>query len=166
LAVPTIIASDLSNSDLMSIISGKALAYNWYSNIPASYTSLWYKANWWFDFNWTKPNNILLYSWTNISELNNWWVILKTFSDNLKKAYSWTALQNQWIYKQILAVDTTNTSKINEIISPVINKALWLKIALDTNLPFISSKVITNTTNTPGVCKFDISIFDNCIFWN
>jgi len=149
LAVPTIIASDLSNSDLMSIISNKALAYNWYSNIPASYSSKGYKSKWWFDFNWTNPNNVLLFNW-NISDLNKWWVVLKAFSDKLKAAYSWTTISNKWIYKQILAVDTNNVAQIGNVISPIINKALSLKVALSTNSSFSTN--VTTVTTPPNTC--------------
>jgi len=142
-AIPTIIASDLSNSDLMSIISNKSLAYNWYLNIPASYSSLGYKSKWWFDFNWTTPTNIVVYKW-NKRDLKSW-PILKTFSDNLKKAYSWTVLQNQWIYRQILAVDTTNTWQITTTISPLINDSLWL------NLITRSTPSSNNTSNVAVV---------------
>jgi len=151
LAVPTIIASDLSNSDLMNIIWKKGLAYNWYSNIPASYSKKGYKTKWWFDFNWTKPNNVLLFEW-NTSDLNKWWVILKTFSDKLKAAYSWTTISNEWIYKQILAVDTNNTSQISNVISPIINKALSWKVALSTSSSSFTTNVTTVTTAPPNTC--------------
>jgi len=146
LAVPTIIASDLSNSDLMNIISNRSLAYNWYSNIPASYSSKGYRTKWWFDFNWINPSNVLLYQWTNIWDLKSW-PILKTFSDKLKAAYSWTVLENKWIYKKILAVDTTNQSQINTIISPIVNKGLWLNLSVSIIPPSNSCTATPSFTN-------------------
>jgi len=129
LAIPTIIASDISNPDIMSIVAAKKLAYNGYKNIPSTYTPFWYQNAWWFDFNSVMPSTIVVYQWTNVNELSSSWWALKTFSDKLQLAYSWTTISTTWIYKQILWVDTTNTQQINTVISPLINQSLWLSLA-------------------------------------
>jgi len=156
LAIPTIIVSDLTSPDIMNIIASKRLAYNGYSNIPETYSKLWYKTQWWFDFNSINPTNTILYQWTNISELSNWGPLLKTFSDKLIAAYSWTTLNTTWIYKQILWVDTTVTAQINTVISPLINQSLWLNLA--TTNTVVNNITPSCATPTPTVWGNLISI--------
>ena len=53
LAVPTIINWDMTLTDIITILESKKLVYNWYANLPSSYTWTIFELNWWFDYNQT-----------------------------------------------------------------------------------------------------------------
>jgi len=130
LSVPTIIASDLSNTSLLSILTNKALAYNWYSNVPASYKWLWYTSTWWFDYNSTTPSNIVSYITTNMKLLSSDGQQLRNFINNLQKSYSWTTIWWKWIYSKILAINTNVDAQVVALVWNIVNNSLWWSIDL------------------------------------
>jgi len=140
LALPSIIATDTSNTDIQYILDNKKLVYNNYNNLPNSYTGSQYEINWWFDYTNTNP---LIYSW-NIQNLKNENELLK-FADNLKKAYVWTILENKKDFKKIVDIDTTNKNiSSKNIIITYINNNIW-------GLPEVKGLEIDNSCSGENV---------------
>lgn len=112
LALPSIISTNLNNSDITTIIDNKELVYNNYSNIPNSYKDSWYTMTGWFDFN---LNSIVVYSWSikSLDQEENKLI----FISNLKNAY----------FGSILATDPTYTEIVNTNTGS--NRVWSLKIA-------------------------------------
>jgi|SaaInlStandDraft_4_1057021.scaffolds.fasta_scaffold15598_1 prepilin-type N-terminal cleavage/methylation domain-containing protein len=50
LALPTIIANDVSNPDLLQIMTNERLVYNWYKNLPSNLSSTKFDTTGWFAF--------------------------------------------------------------------------------------------------------------------
>ena len=50
LALPTIVANDVSNPDLLQIMANERLVYNGYNNLPAEYSTTKFNNEWWFAF--------------------------------------------------------------------------------------------------------------------
>jgi hypothetical protein len=124
LAIPTIIATDTSDTEVMNIITKQELAFNSYSNIPWSYAWVdWYTSTWWFDYNSTNTWVIIVYEW-DVSELENW-ANLKTLADNLILAYSWTTLEWEWIYKSLVSMNTSDMSQVSTLAWNIVNNSLW-----------------------------------------
>ena len=107
LAVPSIINWDMTLTDVIEVISNKKLVYNWYGNLPSSYTWTIFEMNWWFDYSQTWW--IVVYSW-NINDLKSNEDSRLSLISNLKWVYSWTILENTWNIKQLVETDiNTNT---------------------------------------------------------
>jgi len=121
LAQPSIIATDIWNSDLWNILSNKKLSYNNYWNIPHSYNTQWTQSGW---FNYTNSNPII-FTWT-LEELHEDNQRKLDFITNLKQAYTSTDLATNPMYQDIMNIDTTNDStwSINLVIS-YINSNKW-----------------------------------------
>ncbi len=91
LAVPSIIASDTSDTDLATIIANKKLIYKWYRNLPSSYS--WTTLNLDWEANLVLTNQIEAYCW-DLSQLTSSWAVRLTMLNNLQTAYTWTSIQN------------------------------------------------------------------------
>jgi hypothetical protein len=125
LAVPSIINSDVSDKDLLSIISKKQLAYNWYGNLPDTYKWLWYIMTWSFNFGWAWFNPVI-FSWSSTSmmkDLSSSWTLQIAFVNNLQSTYGLTQVVNDWNIKQVLN-STTTTDKQN-LVSWIFNNKFW-----------------------------------------
>ncbi len=132
LAVPSIISTDITDTDVQSIITNKKLVYNNYSNIPDSYKNLWYMMTWWFDF---APANIVILSWATISL--SWSTEKITFLNNLKNIYNGTILNQDPIYIEI--INTTDANDQVALVDSYISNHVW-------GLVWVIS---TTTTPTP-----------------
>ena len=98
---PSIIASDLTSTDIIDIISWMHLVYDDFYNLPASYQDTMF-TNWWFDFNVLDP---VIFSWS-LDVLRDE-EALRSFTDNLRFIYARTPteyfsqyatmLQEQWL---------------------------------------------------------------------
>ncbi len=120
LAVPSIIASDITDVELQNIINNKKLVYNNYQNLPDSYKNLWYTMTWWFDFQ--PSNNIVVYSWS-LAILSSSGVIQQEFITNLQTVYDWTIIESEPIIKEII---TSITSKQKQILAwAYIDNHIW-----------------------------------------
>lgn len=126
LAVPSIINWDITNTDIITMITNKSLVYNNFTNIPDSYKNLWYSMTWWFDF--IPQSNILVYSWTVdwLKQEDN----RVLFIDNLKKVYSNTILTQDQDFKQLIESDTiTNKLEAVKLSNNIIDNYIWKWIA-------------------------------------
>ncbi|MDD3302337.1 MAG: FISUMP domain-containing protein [Candidatus Gracilibacteria bacterium] len=114
LAQPSIIATDIGNSDLANILSTKKLSYNNYSNIPHSYNTPGTESG---GFNYTNGNPIIFTG--TLEELHEDNQRKLDFLTNLKQAYTSTDLATNPMYHDIMNIDTTNdsTGAINLVIS-------------------------------------------------
>ena len=104
LAIPSIISYDTNETDIEKLTNRQTLSYNWYFNLPASYSWTIFKVDWWFNF---KPNILQVYIW-NIRDLQNDWQKIVNFIKNLQHAYSWTILESKEEIKKILSINTDN----------------------------------------------------------
>nr|MDD3720382.1 FISUMP domain-containing protein [Candidatus Gracilibacteria bacterium] len=104
LAVPSIINTNLYDTDLLSIINNKSLSYDKYSNLPSSYENNGYTMTGGFDF--VPGGDIVVYSGSthNLIENNEKLV----FIDNLKNVYYGTILGTNGNYSDITSLDTVN----------------------------------------------------------
>lgn len=186
LAVPTIISSWFNPSaDLLDIIRRQWLVFSWRDNIPASYN--WdYTFTWWFDFHSSDASSIVLYEW-DIWDLSNSWSLLKDLTDNMQLVYAWTEISWEWIYENILSIDSSNEAEVSALIWILVNNHLWWTVVIGVNgnnnwsgsvgwwenptLPIIISTSPTWTevispvdiwavTNKDTTCKFDTSNVD------
>lgn len=163
LSVPSIISSDLSITDYVSLVDNKKLVYEWFSNLADSYSWSRFKTDWWFDLS---LSNVVLYSW-NLSDLDDVWqqvLLLK----NIQEAYSWTVLESEdssireIVNREINTEDPSSISKIlacdiinfklryfvecwnvnfiTYYVSSVLNIDLW-------NIPWWSIKAVYQTTD-------------------
>ena len=128
LAVPTIINWDLNLTDIIEIISAKKLVYNWYWNLPSSYTWTIFEMDWWFDYSETWW--IVVYSWS-ISNLETDEDARLELISNLQDVYSWTILENTWNIKQLVEtdIDTEDPSDEAKILAWwTIDNSIWTHI--------------------------------------
>ena len=156
LAVPTIINWDMTLTDIIEVISNKKLVYNWYGNLPSSYTWTIFEMNWWFDYSQTWW--IVVYSWS----IND----LKTDEDarlelitNLQGVYSWTILENTWNIKNLLETEInldTPTDEAKTLACWTVD--FWL--GTDTMKEGCYSMGDIITTNV------DNRVFRNCSYWD
>ena len=99
IATPSIIASDISSTDVVDIISGQKLVYNEFFNLPASYSDF-LDTNGWFNFNVSDP---LIFSWStqDIKTQSG----LESFVTRLQYVYSRTPTESFDRYVSFLQDD-------------------------------------------------------------
>ncbi|MDD3302748.1 MAG: FISUMP domain-containing protein, partial [Candidatus Gracilibacteria bacterium] len=138
LAVPSILATDLSNPTIENIIQEKKLVYNNYNNIPHSYNPTGTTQTGGFNF---QSNKLEVYSGAIIDFDNNTNKV--TFLTNLKEAYNGTILQGEEAYKDITNIDpqTEQDKAVNLVNNYITN-----------NVGGISGKITTVTYNN---CTLD-----------
>ena len=137
LAVPSIINWDMTLTDFINIISNKKLVYNWYGNLPASYTWTIFDLNWWFDYSETWW--IIVYS-GSINDLINNEDSRLTLTKNLQNFYSWTILENVWNIKQLVEteIDIENPSDEAKVLAWwTIDNAMSTNIIKDLNINWL-----------------------------
>lgn len=151
-AIPSILSSDLSESDLQKIIEKKAFVFNWYKNIPYNYKWNNIEMTWSFDFGWEWVTT-LISTW-NINELSTNWDLLNNFWINLKNIYTWTDLEDNLKYKDI--IDMSTQEEILNIVWNILNDNLWWLVSFDSSCIFeppYKNAIFTNWTplfnNTP-----------------
>ncbi len=119
LAVPSIITSDLNNTDLWSIISNKLLVFSNYRNIPSSYQNMWYTMTGWFDFiHW---RDILIFSWSLYdasTDLNRLMIL-----NWVKNAYKWTIIWSS--YNDIINLDISTNQKQALLLTNSFKNIVW-----------------------------------------
>lgn len=109
IATPSIIASDITSTDIIDIISWQKLVYNEFFNLPASY-SAFLNTNWGFDFNVSDP---LIFSWADEDIKNP--TILNDFVTRLHYIYSRTPTESFDRYINFLQND--GTARIKDFLS-------------------------------------------------
>ena len=143
LAVPTIIATEVW--DLLEIIRDQKLAFKGSFNTPSSYK--WtngYTASGSFDYNSTNSWAIVVYEWS-IAELKidtN----LQSLGNNLISAYSGTDISNQWVYSQIISMDSGDITQLKSITGNIANNSLGAKVNLNDSTQCINTTTPTNET--------------------
>lgn len=109
IASPSIIASDISNPDVISIISNQKLVYDEFFNLPASYSDF-LETHGGFDFNVSDP---ILFSGTNEEIKSPEW--LESFVEKLHYVYSRTPTESFDRYASFLEEDWY--ARMKEILS-------------------------------------------------
>jgi prepilin-type N-terminal cleavage/methylation domain-containing protein len=150
--LPSIITSDISDVDLVNILNSEKLVYNWYNNLPASYSWSIFNINPndWFDF---VADDLVLFEW-NISELEDNQAKRIEFFNKLQSYYSDTNISTKNNINKILLVDNSSDIKTNNYAAKILNNTLKTKI------PIIEDSVVNITNEIP--CVFWTSIFSNC----
>ena len=110
LAVPSILNADSSNTELVDIINNNTFIYNWYYNIPESYSGSKLKVLWWFDF--TPSADLIIYSWT---ELNTIIAATDDYIERIQNVYSGSLFQNENVMTDILEVNPFDLEEKKEI---------------------------------------------------
>ena len=117
LAVPSIINTDIWETNLVDIIDNKKLSLRWFKNIPHSYGVEYTPEND-EDVKFVNPTNLVVFSWSIDDLKENEWDRIILIS-NLQKAYSWTLSQdNSWI-KEIVntEIDISSPSIVAQNLS-------------------------------------------------
>lgn len=151
LAIPSIIASDLSSPDLVNILNNKKLVYNEFWNIPASFS--WSVYSFAENINFA-PNNLVVYSWSisKLKETYNQVLLLQ----NVRLAYSWSIL---WKNISVNRVDDTDlfspqpSSKTKILACDLINFKLKYFVEcwkIDFITFFVINVLGINIDNLPG----------------
>ena len=121
LAIPSIITTDLTQTDVQTILTENKLVYNNYQNIPHSYNNAWYTMTGWFNYTNTDP---LIYSGSlkSLTESNQ---SKLDFITKLKEAYEWTILHWEANYKDIVNAEPSNQTGSIYLVNRFINTNLW-----------------------------------------
>ena len=126
--VPSIIASDINDVRLETILTNQKLVYKWYSNLPASYSWSVYNSNPVNGFSFV-PNQVILFEW-DIDDLESNPSDRIEFLDNLQTNYSWTIIASEWNIAEILAVDSSSNSTSSNYVATILNNNLKTKIQI------------------------------------
>ena len=112
LAVPSIINTDIWETNLVDIIDNKKLSVRWFKNIPHSYWVEYTPEND-EDVKFVNPADLVVFSWS-IDDLKENDSDRITFISNLQKAYSWTLSEDNSGIKEIIntEIDTDNPSPV------------------------------------------------------
>ncbi|MDD3302002.1 MAG: prepilin-type N-terminal cleavage/methylation domain-containing protein [Candidatus Gracilibacteria bacterium] len=152
LAQPSIIATDIGNSDLGNILSNKKVVFNNYGNYPHSYNQ-----NSAGGFNYTNGNPIIFTG--TLEELHEDNQRKLDFMTNLKQAYISTDLATNPIYEDIMSLDTSNdsTGTINLAISYINSNKGGIKLE---QLPLLGTTAIING-NTGSITTYVVGDCDS-----
>ena len=94
LAVPSIISSDISLTKVIDILDARKLMYNWFHNLPASYSWTTVFNNPEITWNIINTWSLLVYSSSSLDWLSNE-SEQQILIDNLQAAYSWTLVSSE-----------------------------------------------------------------------
>ncbi len=161
ISVPTLIANDLSNPDVLTIINSGSLVYNWYKNLPSSYWSAKFNLNWWFSFT---PNNVIAYSDTwSCSDLlsGSSYTARIQLLKWIQDAYSGTILKDNPELSSIInsTIDVNTPSEVVKNLAWIyVNNNLWWAVAVT----WASSITTSWSTSTGSVCILDSGQLDTC----
>lgn len=100
---PSILTSDLNETDLLDILTAKKLVYKGHQNLPASYTGTVYDLDGGFDFS---PASIIAYQW-DLASIDN-----ATLVDNLQTIYTWSVIAEEPDIEVIFSEDKDLTANI------------------------------------------------------
>ncbi len=98
LSIFSIVATDISSPTLSEIISGKYFVYDWFTNLPHSFSDFYIVSNW-NDF---ASKNLVLFSWDlmDLNDRNTRLILL----ENIRLAYLWLeSLQNSDRAEKVLS---------------------------------------------------------------
>ena len=120
---PSILAYDISNPDIVNIYKNKKFVFNWFNNIPSSYSWTNILMNWWFNYWWGDP---VKHSWT-ISSLSDL-ATLKTFTQAYKNSIAGSDLINTEPYKSIWSLNLADSHSVVATMIPMVNNTLSTNI--------------------------------------
>ena len=146
LAVPSIITSDTSITDLQTIINNSLLIYKWYKNLPSAYS--WTTFNTLWDPTLVLSNQVEAYCW-NLWDLSSNETTRLTMFDNLQAAYTGTAIE-------------TSSASIAQVLSATTPSAKASLSATIVNNILNGSATVTQTETSWATCVFGTSTFWNC----
>lgn len=128
LIVPSIVATDLSTStDLEYLMNNNKLVYDWYKNLPYSYTGTSYNLDNNIDFS---PEDIVVFSWSLNSLVHENERIALLY--NIQKSYSWAF------------VDENSNKFLNNILNESIDLIFPESTTKDLSCDLINNKLNYN----------------------
>jgi len=110
ITTPTIIASDLSNPKILEMIEAKQISYEWYTNLPHSYSGVLVDNNNSFDFS----------GWNNIVFSGTW---SNLFSDKYERMKFYETMANRYNHSDLEWKDryVMFSSTYNDSLNPTKN---------------------------------------------
>ena len=160
LAIPSIISSDTSLTKVIDILDERKLIYNWFHNLPASYSWTTNFDN--PDTTWDIINtwSLVVYSWLSIDELLN---VNDATSrvlmlSNLQKAYSGALIYENPEINKIINIDLWKSEDLVLFSAILVNNNLGWNIQVNTSLKWWKSLDLNCDIN-------DIHIPEWCIEW-
>jgi len=120
-AVPSIISSDLSDPEIMTIAGNNSFVYSWFNNLPSNIDIPNIENTGDFISSW--DSSILVYSW-DINDLLSDVNQLDIFATNLKSVYNGSDLSELPLYKKISSMDIADQNEVNLVIAPIVNNIL------------------------------------------
>ncbi len=123
LAIPSLILSDISNTDIITNLNNHKLTYNGLTLLPQTYiNSSFINRN--DNINLVNTWSIVVYNW-NFSELMNSKIKQINFLSNLQKAYTWTYLADNKNIKYILDVNISNVLISWDTAKRILSKSIF-----------------------------------------
>ena len=151
LAVPSIINWSLNLENIFDLIDENKLVYNWFTNIPSSYSWTFIDIEEETNLNIVNKNNILLFEWNIDDLINDNSNTRITLLQNLQNAYTWTLISDlSWI-NEIFAlwiVDIDNP-KIKE--TELICWILWFNDCYSTSTSEWSQTISYSCAEHPTI---------------
>jgi len=137
LAVPTLIASDLTSTDITQIISNKKLAVKWSRNLPSSYGNQTTPEDA-EDLQFVNSSDIIAYKW-KFSDLQTLQSERVTLASNIQKAYSWTLIATQWDISPVTSIVINTTSPSTQT-KKVADETVVYRLGLELKEEVVSSE--------------------------
>lgn len=147
LTLPSLIASDLSSTDVVDIVWNEKLVYNWGDNLPSSYSWTTFNTAGWFSFT---PNNFLAYSWS-LEELQGTQSKRLTFIQDVQDSYSGTTVRLEANLRSVTQTDLSDTLRADTLAIAIIGwGAIPSSGSGSSNWPSIT---FTNTSGANYTCN-------------
>jgi Tfp pilus assembly protein PilE len=140
LSLPSIIASDLSSTNLNTIIANKKLVYNNKKNLPASYKDSDFSLDWQVDYSW---NDLVISTWT-LSQLNNPNNRLD-FLTSIKNSYEWNELLAK--DKDMIYLSSLDLSESTQEVQDFACSFIWKKLKYNVECWgwLVATNIVINT---------------------
>lgn len=129
LAVPSIVTTDLSSTDLINVLDEKNLVFDWQQNLPASYNLSKLSVDNDLDFS---PDNLVIFTWSLSSLYNEEERMSLLYV--LQKSYSWTTVNDESFLWSVINndIDVIYPDKQDlDLSCDLVNKKLNYKIDCD-----------------------------------
>lgn len=131
--VPSILASDITSVDLVDIVRNQQLVYNWYKNLPASFSWSKYQVNPinWFPF-WDDDyvsDEMILFAW-NLDVLETDEIERQNVFNRLQIAYWDSILRDNQKFSRLVSLDSSSSDHASNYVAQTLNTALKMDIPL------------------------------------
>ncbi len=164
--VPSILASDITSVDIISILASDSLIYHGYNNISPSYSGSVFNNNGWFGFTPTE-SEVVVFS-GSLEDLWEEWndVMRAELINNLQDIYLWSIIENTDEVQDIVNVDLSDPWQIDYLSSVIVNDTLWWTLELPPKVEIwggwvsidTSAPILSNVTPTSALIEWTTSV--------